>query len=150
MYDDLHEQSTWKDNSRVFISEYCIFCVVLITYIIHIQPKMTTTGLIYSGYTPEVTSMKKDEEPTPSVKKSVRFPKDVAAELEKIAEKNFDGNFSHATVYRIKHFSAPLTPAIMSKIQDIANTAIETVRESAPDKASDIERKVDFLWKYLK
>ena len=30
--------------------------------------------------------MKKDEEPTPSVKKSVRFPKDVAAELEKIAD----------------------------------------------------------------
>lgn len=127
-----------------------IFRVVSITYIIHIQHKMTTTVLIYSGYTPEVNSMKKNEEPTQSVKKSVRFPKDVAAELEKIAQKNFGGNFSNATVYRIKHFSAPLTPAIMSKIQDIANTAIETVRESAPDKASDIERKVDFLWKYLK
>lgn len=92
--------------------------------------------------------MKKDKEST--VKKTVRIPIDVAAELEKDAEKNFGGNFSIATVYRIKHFAAPLTPAIMSKIQDITNTAIETVRESDPDKASDIERKVDLLWKYLK
>ncbi len=92
--------------------------------------------------------MKKEKEPT--VKKSVRIPEDVVSELEKDAEKNFGGNFSDAVVYRIKHFKAPLTPAIMTKVQDIANTAIETVRYSAPDKAENIERKVDELWKYVK
>lgn len=92
--------------------------------------------------------MKKEKEPT--VKKSVRIPKDVVSELEKDAAKNYGGNFSDAVVYRVKHFEAPLTPAIMTKVQDIANTAIETVRDSAPDKAENIERKVDELWKYLK
>ena len=92
--------------------------------------------------------MKKDKEPT--VKKSVRIPNDVVSELEKDAEKNFGGNFSDAAVYRMKHSKAPLTPAIMTKIQDIANTAIETVRGSDPSKAENIEREVDRLWKYLK
>ena len=91
--------------------------------------------------------MKKANDPT--VKKSMRIPKSVADEIKKEAART-NQSFTDVFVYRVQHFKAPLTPAIMTKVQDIANTAIGTVRDSDPDKADDIERKVDELWNFLK
>lgn len=86
----------------------------------------------------------------PTVKKSVRIPRDVVSELQKEAEKKFGGNFSDAAIYRMSNFKAPLTPAIMSKIQNITNKSVEVVRNVDSQRVDEIQKEVDALWNYLK
>lgn len=85
-----------------------------------------------------------------SVKKSIRIPEKTASEITKEAEKKFNNNFSDAAVYRLQHFKAPITPAIMSKLQNIANTAIGIIKDNNPQKAEEIQKEVNALWKYLR
>ena len=92
--------------------------------------------------------MKKAKEA--SVKKSIRIPTDVVSELEKEAKQKFNNNFSDAVVYRLKHFEAPLTPMVVSKIQNIVNTAISDVFLIEPEIAVEMQKEVDWLWNYLK
>lgn len=84
-----------------------------------------------------------------TVKKSIRIPKRVAAEIEKeAAEKN--QSFSDTVIYRLQHFQSPLTPAIMGKVQDIVNKATEAIKEYDPQKADVMQKEGAELWKYLK
>lgn len=91
--------------------------------------------------------MKKSNDPT--VKKSMRIPKSVADEIEKEAART-NQSFTDVVVYRVQHFKAPLTPAIMTKVQNIENTAIGIIRDSDPEEADRIQREVDYLWNYLR
>ena len=84
-----------------------------------------------------------------TVKKSIRIPKRVAEEIEKEAAKK-NQSFSDTVNYRLQHFQSPLTPAIMGKIQDIANKATEAIKEYTPQKADNMQKEVAKLWKYLK
>lgn len=86
----------------------------------------------------------------PSVPKSVRIPTDVMAEIEKEAKEKFGGNISDDINYRLKHFKAPLTPVIMVKVQNLVNTAVDTVKDTDPSKADKMQKEVDDLWKYLR
>lgn len=86
----------------------------------------------------------------PSVPKSVRIPTDVMAEIEKEAKEKFGGNVSVDINYRLKHFETPLTPVIMAKLQNIVNTAVDTVKITDPGKADKMQDEVNDLWKYLK
>lgn len=85
-----------------------------------------------------------------SVQKSVRIPTDVLAEIEKEAKEDFGGNVSDDIVFRLKHFKAPLTPVIMVKVQNLVNTAVDTVKDTDPSKADKMQKEVDDLWKYLR
>lgn len=86
----------------------------------------------------------------PSVPKSVRIPADVMAEIEKEAKEKFGGNVSDDINYRLKHFKSPLTPVIMVKVQNIVNTAVDTVKVNDPGKAGKMQEEVNDLWKYLR
>lgn len=84
-----------------------------------------------------------------TVKKSIRIPKRVAEEIEKeAAQKN--QSFSDTVNYRLQHFQSPLTPAIMGKIQNIANIATEAIKKCDSQKVDVMQKEVTELWKYLK
>lgn len=84
-----------------------------------------------------------------TVKKSIRIPKCVASEIKKEAAKK-NQSFSDTVNYRLQHFQSPLTPAIMGKIQNIANIATEAIKKYDPQKADVIQKEEAELWKYLK
>lgn len=86
----------------------------------------------------------------PSVPKSVRIPTDVMAEIEKEAKEKFGGNISDDINYRLKHFKSPLTPVIMVKVQNLVNTAVDTVKVNDPGKADKMQEEANDLWKYLR
>lgn len=65
-----------------------------------------------------------------AVKKSIRIQKCVASEIEKEAAKK-NQSFSDTVNYRLQHFQSPLTPAIMGKIQNIANIATMQFNQTA-------------------
>ncbi len=89
-------------------------------------------------------------EKQPSVKKSVRIPTDVVKELELEAKEKFNGNFSDTVVYRVKHFENTLTPAVMRKVQELTNKAVEAVKGTDPKTAEEMQKEADILWKSLR
>lgn len=84
-----------------------------------------------------------------TVKKSIRISKCVAEEIEKEAAKK-NQSFSDTVNYRLQHFQSPLTPAIMGKIQNIANIATEAIKKYNSQKVDVMQKEVTELWKYLK
>ena len=85
-----------------------------------------------------------------SVKKSIRFPMDVDSEIKEAAKKDFKNNYSDAVVYRAKHFEAPLTPIVVSKVQNIVNAAISKMGTPESEEAKEMQKEIDGLWNYLK
>lgn len=84
-----------------------------------------------------------------SISKTIRIPVQVVRDIEQEAyEKNT--TFSNVALYRLQHHENQLTPALLAKLQDIANLATEAVNESSPTKAEMAQKEVSELWKYLK
>ncbi|MBR4627284.1 MAG: hypothetical protein IKO47_06245 [Ruminococcus sp.] len=86
---------------------------------------------------------------TSTVQKSIRIPKRVADSIEKeAADKN--RSFSDIANYRLKQSGNSLTPAMLVKLQNIANLAVEAVEEKSTTKAKEAQKEVAKLWNCLK
>lgn len=84
-----------------------------------------------------------------TIPKTIRIPVQVVRDIEQEAyEKNT--TFSNIALYRLQHHENQLTPALLVKLQDIANLATEAVNESSPTKAEMAQKEVSELWKSLK
>jgi len=95
----------------------------------------------------EVILMKKQNEKR--ICKPLRIPKHVVKEIESEAKKK-ETTFSHVAIERLQHDYNKLTPAILSKLQDIANMATEAVDNPSPELAKNVQKEVESLWKSLK
>ena len=58
-------------------------------------------------------------------------------------------NLGKIIEYRLQHFESTLTPAILAKMQNITNTAVDVLKDNDPEKAADLQTEVDALWKSL-
>ena len=95
----------------------------------------------------EVIPMKKQNEKR--ICKPLRIPEHVVKEIESEAKKK-GTTFSHVAIERLQHDYNKLTPAILSKLQDIANMATEAVDNPSPELAKNVQNEVESLWKSLK
>ncbi len=84
-----------------------------------------------------------------TILKPLRIPEPVVRDIEQEAcEKNT--TFSDIAIYRLQHHENPITPALLAKLQDIANLATEAANQSSPTKAKMVQMEVALLWKSLK
>ena len=84
-----------------------------------------------------------------TISKTIRIPVQVVRDIEQETyEKNT--TFSNVALYRLQHHENQLTPALLAKLQDIANLATEAVNESSLTKAEMAQKEVSELWKSLK
>ena len=81
--------------------------------------------------------------------KSIRIPVSVIRDIESEAAKSGQ-DFTKVAVYRMQHFENALTPAMLAKLQDIANKSTEAVCTGSCELAEEVQREVDELWKSLK
>lgn len=84
-----------------------------------------------------------------TILKPLRIPEPVVNDIEREAYKK-NTTFSDVANYRLQHYNAPLTPALLAKMQDIANLATEAANQSSPTKANIVQMEVALLWKSLK
>ena len=83
------------------------------------------------------------------ISKRVRIPESIVLEIEQEAnEKGLD--FSKVVVYRLRHFTHPLTPVVVIKVQNIVNTAIAAVKNGSVGSLKTIQMEVNDLWRYLR
>ena len=68
--------------------------------------------------------MKSDK--TPSEMLSLRVPQSVINDLDAAAEKN-NRTRSKESLYRLKHYPVPLTPALMADLENKKNQKEETI-----------------------
>ncbi len=84
-----------------------------------------------------------------TILKPLRIPESVVRNIEQKAyEKNT--TFSDVAIYRLQHHENPLTPAILARLQDIANLATEAAGQASSTKAKKVQKEVALLWKSLK
>ena len=84
-----------------------------------------------------------------TVSKAIRIQESVVEEINKEAKAQ-NKTFSDIANYRLKHFTRPLTPAIMAKVQDIVNMTAELVGEYASKDVESLQKEVEELWKYVR
>lgn len=86
---------------------------------------------------------------TKTISKSLRIPEPVFRDIEQAATRN-NTTFTDIANYRLQHHENPITPALLAKLQNIANLATEAVTESSTTKAETVQKEVASLWKSLK
>lgn len=83
-----------------------------------------------------------------TISKSIRIPESIFRDIEKEAA-NSNKSFSSVAITRMQDHKNALTPALLAKIQNIANLATEAVNDSSSEKAERTQKEVASLWKYL-
>lgn len=84
-----------------------------------------------------------------TILKPLRIPESVVRDIEQEAYEN-NTTFSDVANYRLQHHENPLTPALLAKLQDIANLATEAANQPSPTKAKIVQMEVALLCKSLK
>ena len=91
--------------------------------------------------------MRKQEE-LKTERKTVLMTKALAQDIEREAAAR--GIKPNAVMNeRLAHSANPLNPKLISRIQDIANTASRIVSEYEPSKAEIIQKEVEQIWTSL-
>ena len=91
--------------------------------------------------------MKSDK--TPSEMLSLRVPQSVINDLDAAAEKN-NRTRSKESLYRLKHYPVPLTPALMADLENKKNQKYGDLKPDMPQEALDVYEEVAKLWRQLK
>lgn len=91
--------------------------------------------------------MKQTKELT--ISKTMRIPVPVVRDMEQEAHEK-DTTFSEIAINRLQHHQNQLTPALLAKLQDVANLATEAAVEASPEKAEKVQQEVAAICKSLK